>query len=121
MSPRSLPASSVSWSSNGELLAAVTADQVTVTDFADSGKARTNDVCHVIHFGIAQLSQEHAWCGLQGRTLKLPLLVAVAFSAENAFLQTFQRPQKEAGNADKNLKVPFHVCFFSFSQTHNSP
>lgn len=47
----------------------------------------------------------------------LPQLVAVAFSAENSFLQTFQRPQKEAGNGDKNLKVPVCVCLFSLHST----
>jgi hypothetical protein len=42
---------------------------------------------------------------LQDTILKLPQIVAVAFSPGSTFLQTFQRPQKEAGNADKNLKV----------------
>jgi len=42
---------------------------------------------------------------LQDSILKLPQIVAVAFSPGSTLLQTFQRPQKEAGNADKNLKV----------------
>ena len=42
---------------------------------------------------------------LQDSILKLPQIVAVAFSPDSTLLQTFQRPQKEAGNADKNLKV----------------
>lgn len=42
---------------------------------------------------------------IQGTILKVPQIVAVAFSPSSTFLQTFQRPQKEAGNADKNLKV----------------
>ena len=41
----------------------------------------------------------------QDTTLKLPQIVAVAFSPNSTYLQTFQRPQKDAGNADKNLKV----------------
>ncbi len=44
-------------------------------------------------------------CAFQDRIIKLPQIVAVAFSPNSTFLQTFQRPQKDAGNADKNLKV----------------
>ncbi|KAA6416608.1 MAG: eukaryotic translation initiation factor 2A-like [Trebouxia sp. A1-2] len=62
-----IPASSVTWSTDGQLLAAVSADQDSI--------------------------------------LKLPQIVAVAFSPGSTLLQTFQRPLKEAGNADKNLKL----------------
>lgn len=74
----SIPASSVTWSTDGQLLAAVSADQVSITCFGASQK---------------------------GTILKVPQIVAVAFSPSSTFLQTFQRPQKEAGNADKNLKL----------------
>lgn len=37
--------------------------------------------------------------------LDIPELHAVAFSPKSTYLITFQRPNKEAGNADKNLKV----------------
>ncbi len=54
---------------------------------------------------MLQVRQHDLLRFLQDSILKLPQLVAVAFSPGSTFLQTFQRPQKEAGNADKNLKV----------------
>lgn len=42
---------------------------------------------------------------MQSKTIELPNVVAVAFSSSGTYLQTFQRPQKDAGNAEKNLRV----------------
>ena len=43
--------------------------------------------------------------GTQEAKLEAPGIHAVAFSPKGTFLITFQRPSKEAGNADKNLKA----------------
>ena len=42
---------------------------------------------------------------MQLTTVDTPEVIAVAFSPQNTYLITYQRPRKEAGNADKNLKV----------------
>lgn len=41
----------------------------------------------------------------QERKLEIHDLHAAAFSAKGTYLITYQRPSKEGGNADKNLKV----------------
>ncbi|KAK9828927.1 hypothetical protein WJX72_002838 [[Myrmecia] bisecta] len=72
-----VPAAVVTWAPDGQLFAVATAQGVSIYD------GETEKLV---------------------RKLAVPA-TAVAFSPQNTFLQTFERPNKDAGNAQKNLKL----------------
>ena len=47
---------------------------------------------------------------LQTGRLLVKNVIAAAWSPRGTYLQTFERPSKELGNAHKNLKVPVHAA-----------
>ena len=58
-----------------------------------------------VHLALSQSSRDVVTLRCQVGEILVACAIAVAWSPAGAYLQTFERPNKELGNAYKNLKV----------------